>query len=226
MFGDPSGGFFVLLLFGVLALAGIAMFLTGGVLLFRGGPSTAKIVMMVLGALATSPALWFVFAMLKEEIPRTVAWDFSASRSVAALDPKRRSAREGWRDQDANYVHQGNLRSTLRLPGDRLLRGSASRVYFEEKDGLVTVIQWWGQHEKTDAVYGQAKRILEEMKLTGHSLDAWYAKARGGDRSWFSFELEGEPTIRFDIRTYSGPGEEPAPAEREWFVNVSVEWKE
>jgi hypothetical protein len=226
MFGDPSGGFFVFLLFGLMALAGIGMFLTGGALMFRGGPTTAKTVMMLLGALAMSPAVWLLFGLVKAEIPQTLSWDFSTSRGIAPLDPKRRSERENWQDRDAEYGFQGNLRTTLQLPAGRIVKGNADRVLFVEKGGQVTTIVWTGQYEKTDAVYAQAKQILAEMKLTGHGLHEWYAKARGGDKGWFSHELESEPKIAVDIRTYGRPGPEPTPADREWFVNVNVEWKE
>lgn len=222
--GSPAGGFFVLLLVAVLSLIGFGMLVTGAVLLFRGGPSFWRVVLLLLGLASVSPALWFAFFILGEFIPRNESWDFSVNRSVSVLGAKvPRSV--GLSDRDAEYSYQGNIRSTIKLPSGRQWSGAASLVVLEALGGQITGIDWQGEHANASQIYEQTKRILRDLKMTGHDLDSWYAKSRGKERIWFSFESETDLKIRVDIRGLSPELEERDPETRLWMVNVNVQWK-
>ena len=107
----------MILLAGALALLGLGASVTGGVQLWRRGRSFWRIALLLGGILAMSPALLLVagilFMELKEAIPVTHMWDFSASRSVSILDPQKRQPVDGGASE---YNYQGRFAPTSACP--------------------------------------------------------------------------------------------------------------
>jgi hypothetical protein len=61
---DPTGGFFVLLAWAVMAALGLTLCLMGVIRLVRPGRSRGKAVLLVVGGLTlASPALWLAFVL-------------------------------------------------------------------------------------------------------------------------------------------------------------------
>jgi hypothetical protein len=224
---SPAGGFVVVLLAGAVTLIGLVISIGAVVLLFRSGPSIGRFLLLVTGLAALSPAVFlaigFVYLSLKDSVPRTESWDFRTSRSVAGLDPKRRRS-VGLTDHDTEYSFQGNIRSTVQLPGDRVLSGRAYLVIVEAMGDQITGIDWQGKRDRTAVVYQHAKQILRGLHLPDNTLDSWYTKVRGGQREWFRIESASEPRIQVDIRAIPGEDDNLPPEQRECYVNVYVAW--
>jgi hypothetical protein len=225
--GSPAGGGIVILIAGALALIGLAISATGGILLWRGGSSLGRITLLGSGLALMSPALWlsiqFALLWLRDEFPSNESWDFSASRSVAVLNPEKRQSVDR-DDHDSEYTF-GSIRSIIRLPGNRQWPGLASRAYIEAKAGEVISVNWNGRHANTDQVFQEAKGILRDLRLADTGLDSWYAKARSGGTDWFSTELQGEPQIRVDIRRIPTGGDAISLEKTPWYVSVDLIWK-
>jgi hypothetical protein len=61
---DPTGGFFVLLAWAVMAALGLTLCVMGVIRLVRPGRSRAKaLLLMAVGLLLASPALWLAFVL-------------------------------------------------------------------------------------------------------------------------------------------------------------------
>ena len=226
-----AGGAIVILLAGALALLGLGASVTGAVLLWRGGRSFWRIALLLAGILVMSPALLLVaeilFIELKEAIPVTQMWDFSASRSVSVLDPQKRQPVDG-RAYDSEYNYQGTLRTTIRLPENRLLSGEAWIMYLRANKGQVTLINWRTRGARTDHAFRGCKRIMHELKLNTDLLDAWHAKILRGERESFSAGTsDADPAVRVTLRWISNLDGAPLPPEQiEWMLQVEVEWKD
>ena len=226
-----AGGAIVILLAGALALLGLGASVTGAVLLWRGGRSFWRIDLLLGGILAMTPALLLVtgilFIELKEAIPITHMWDFSASRSVSVLDPQKRQAVDGGA-YDSEYNYQGTLRTNIRLPENRLLSGEAWIMYLRANKGQVTLINWRTRGARTDDAFRGCKRIMQELKLNTELLDAWHAKIHRGERESFSAGTsDADPAIRVTLSWISNlDGAPQSPEQIEWMLQVEVEWKD
>src|SRR3970282_628278 len=99
---DFTGGILVLLLAAALALAGLVICAVS--LYYR------KRILFIVGLALMSPVLALGGDLFWEEIPLSIEWDCSADRSVARLEEDPVYGR---------YYYQGNIRSTIRLPGGR-----------------------------------------------------------------------------------------------------------
>jgi hypothetical protein len=225
--GSPAGGILVIMLAGAFLLFGGMATLIGAALLLRNGPSLWRVALLVGGLAALAPGvwvgLWIAVPLFEDLIPRTESWDFSTSRSVAALDLKRRNSVER-SDRDSEYYFQGNIRSTIRLPEGRQFSGRGSLVIVEALRGQVTVIDWRGRQLKTPDVFEETQRILRELRIPGRQLDDWYAKLRAGQHKWFTAESPGLPRVQVHIRKLPGEAVEVPIEDREWYVNVYADW--
>ena len=225
--GSPAGGGIVILIAAAFALVGLAMSATGGILLWRGGSSLGRITLLGSGLALMSPALWlgiqFALLWLRDEFPSNESWDFSASRSVAVLNPEKRQSVDR-DDHDSEYTF-GSIRSTIRLPANRQWPGLASRAYIEAKAGQVISVNWNGRHRTIDDIFQEAKGILRGLRLPDAGLDSWYAKTRSGETNWFRTELQTEPHIRVEIRRIPTGGDAISIERTPWYVSVDLSWK-
>jgi hypothetical protein len=199
-------------------------------MLWRGGRSFGSIALLLGGILAMSPALLLaagiLFNELKDAIPVTHMWDFSASHSVSVLDPqKRRPVDIG---HDSEYTYQGTLRTTIRLPANRLLSGDAWIMYLQANKGQVTLLNWRTRPAPTHPTFQACKRIMRELKLNTDLLDDWHATILRGEKKSFSAETsDADPEVRVSLRWVSNLDNSPLPPEQiEWMLQVEVEWKD
>jgi hypothetical protein len=222
-----TGGIIGLLFAALLAVFGLVSSITSVLLLFRKGPGAGRIALLVVGLLAMSPALLLLGGLAwvtwQEMRPRAMSFDFSAGRSVAGLDPKRRRTVD-LPDSDAAYSFQGNVYSTVRLPGNRHWTGRAEILYVDAFREQAMVVDWKGKRDQPERIYAEARRILSELQFTGHALDSWYAGVRAGE--WKEFRVESEPEPRIEVRVRGIPGDplETPIDKRVCFVNVRVAW--
>ncbi|MGH9788728.1 MAG: hypothetical protein ACRD4U_08530 [Candidatus Acidiferrales bacterium] len=227
---DVTGGILVLLVAAAMALGGLVICAIS--LYYR------KWILFIVGLALMSPALALVGYLLWEELPRSYEWDFSSDRSVARLDKEPTYGR---------YYYQGNLRTTIRLPGGRQWSGRAYLVTFDtgshEGGDQIESIYWDGPRMSAEDTREEARRILSELGLaetaplassesivTGN-LDVWYEAARRQD--WRNFNVEtppatagkpgSNPRVNLYLRRRSADdeGEEPA-----WTLHVEVVWEE
>jgi hypothetical protein len=226
--GNPAGGIIVILLAGALSLIGLVLSISGALLMLRGGPSFWKVVLLVGGLAALSPALFlvagFVYLELKESLPQNASWDFSNSRSVSMLDPKKRRSVDNMSDHDAEYSFQGNIRSNVRLPSGRQWSGRGYLVIVDAMGDQITAIDWQGQKNHADQIYQQAKQILQELRMTDPGLEEWYATVRRGEPASLRVEPGTQPRIQVNIRPIPTGGDRIPLEKREWYVNVYVDW--
>jgi hypothetical protein len=226
-----TGGVVVILFAGALALLGLGVSVTGGVMLWRGGRSFWSIALLLGGILAMSPALLLAAGILlnelKEAIPVTHMWDFRASRSISVLDPRKRQPVDGG-PYDSEYTYQGTLRTTIRLPVNRLLSGEAWILYLRANQGQVTNINWRTRGARTDPAFRECQRIMRELKMNTDLLDDWHAKIRRGEKESFSAETsDGDPAVQVSLRWISKLDDAALPPEQiEWVLQVDVEWKD
>ena len=94
----------------------------------------------------------------------------------------------------------------------------------EALSGQVTAIDWRGRQRKTAEVYEETQGILRELRIPVRQLDDWYAKLRTGEQTWFTAESHGLPRVQVGIRKLRGDSHEGPVQEREWYVNVNVDW--
>jgi hypothetical protein len=226
-----AGGVIVILFAGALALLGLGVSVTGGVMVWRGGRSFWSMALLLGGILAMSPALLLVTGILlnelKEAIPVTQMWDFSASRSVSVLDPLKRRPVDGG-PYTSEYTYQGTLCTTIRLPADRLLSGEAWIMYLRANKDQVTLINWRTRGARTNPAFHECKRIMRELKLNTDLLDDWHAKILRGEKESFSAGTsDADPDVRVSLRWISSLNDAPLPLEQiEWMLQVEVEWKD
>jgi hypothetical protein len=204
---DVTGGFLVLLVLGVFALAGTILCALG--FFYR------KPLYFIFGLVLASPLLVLVGYVLWQDMPRTHSWDFSAGRNISQLDIEPRRG---------NYYYTGNIRSTIRLPSNRHWSGRASSVVFFAKSGRLDEIYWSSRRLNTDRAYREAGRILGELGFKDHGLEAWYEKARGGEAGRFNIATSGdiEPgiTVYMWRRAVEEEGEKSP-----WYLYVKVTWE-
>ena len=226
-----AGGAIVILFAGALALLGLGAFVTGGVMLWRGGRSFGRLALLLGGILAMSPALLLVagilFIELKEAIPVTQMWDFSTSRNASVLDPQKRVTADGG-SYDSEYTYQGTLLTTIRLPAKRLLSGEAWIVYLRASEGQVNLINWRTRGTLTDPAFRGCKRMMRELKMNTDLLDDWYTKILRGEKESFSAGTsDADPAVRVSLRWITKLDDAPLPPEQiEWVLQVDVEWKD
>ena len=208
---DPSGGFFVLLLVGVLGLVGLGLGFAGAVLFVRRHRYWA-VSLLFLAMVLTSPALWFGWVLFAPELPRDKSWDFSASRDVAQLQDDKPAG--------AHYYYQGNIRSTVKLAGDRHWSGNAYLVVFRTEAGKIADMHWQSRLSEAAAAHDLAGRILKDLALPATGLDDWRERVRRGEPAAFGvFEktTAGE-SVEVMLRGSSEPDA--------WAVHVNVRWHE
>ncbi|HEX9764317.1 MAG TPA: hypothetical protein VGA39_03460 [Candidatus Acidoferrales bacterium] len=219
---DVTGGILVLLLAAALAAAGL--FICAVSLYYR------KWILFIVGLALMSPVLALVGYLFWEEIPRSYEWDFSADRSVARLEEEPVYGR---------YYYQGNIRSTIRLPGGRGWSGKAGLVTFQAESGQVDSIFWDSRALSTEEAYPEARRILGELRLCAPGapasggddcgLDAWYQRERQPSEALAkegqSFHAEtpagADPRVHLYTRRISPESEAPV-----WTIHVEVVWPE
>ncbi|MCI0658633.1 MAG: hypothetical protein L0170_16395, partial [Acidobacteria bacterium] len=121
------------------------------------------------------------------------------------------------------YYYQGNIHSTIRLPGGRQWSGKAGLVTFQAESGQVDSIFWDSRALSTEEAYPEARRILGELRLDASGLDAWHQAMRGTD--WKSFHAEtppgADPRVHLYTRRISPESEAPV-----WTLHVEVVWAE
>jgi hypothetical protein len=229
--GGAAGGALVILFAGALALFGLAASVTGSVMLFRGSRSFLSIAFLLGGILAMSPAVLLAAGILLEElkdaIPVTHMWDFSGSRSTSVLDPLKRQPVDGGA-YDSTYTYQGTLRTTIRLPENRLLSGEAWIIYLQANKGQVTHLNWRTRRLRTEDAFRECKRILGELKLNPDSLDDWHGKIlRREEAAIYTEASDAIHEVRVTLRRVSNLESEPLPPEQiEWMLQVEVDWKD
>jgi len=221
---DPTAGFLVLAVAGLLALAGLVICAVSA---YR-----RKWIVFILGLALASPALALVGYLAWEEIPRSYEWDFSRDRSVARLEEEPVFGR---------YYYQGNLRTTIRLSGGRGWSGRAVLVTFDtgshEGGEQIESIYWDGPRLSAEETRAEARRMLGELGLaetaplassesvaTGN-LDVWYEAARSEDRRNFNAETPpgSNPRVNLYLRRRTGLDEREEPT---WTIHVEVVWEE
>ena len=208
---DPTGGIIVILLGVVLAIAGLVSCVIGAVLLVRSWKSRSKaLLILFLGLVLMSPALWFAWEMFAPDFPRDKSWDFSTSLSVAQLHEAK--------DAEA-YYYQGNLRSTVKLSSNRQWSGNAYLVVFRARAGRITDVHWQTRAADAPQAYQNARRILKELALPDRDLDSWYAKVRRGEPASFSVVAGSDTDVSIEVRMRGSVAEE------NWVVHVNVSWK-
>ncbi|MGH9777529.1 MAG: hypothetical protein ACRD5I_03885, partial [Candidatus Acidiferrales bacterium] len=126
---DVTGGILVLLVAAAMALGGLVICAIS--LYYR------KWILFIVGLALMSPVLALVGYLLWEEIPRSYDWDFSSDRSVARLEEEPVYGR---------YYYQGNIHSTITLPGGRQWSGRAYLGTFDtgshEGGDQIETIYW------------------------------------------------------------------------------------
>jgi hypothetical protein len=208
-----AGGALVLLVAGALAVA-------GGVALAAGIAQRRPVVLALGLALLAPPAIVLgilLVTFVPEAIPRTREWDLRADRHVSRLD----ATPSG----DA-YYYQGNLRTTIALPGGLGWSGRASHVVFRRRGDAIERIEWQGRREDLPAAVASARRILGELGLDAAALDAWHERAAGSaDATTFhSRSEEGrDPGIGLRLRGYAETENAPITS---WSLLVDVTWRE
>jgi hypothetical protein len=220
---DVTGGILILAIVAALALLGI--------LLCAAGVYYRKWVLVIAGLALMSPALALVGYLAWEEIPRSYEWDFSGDRSTARLEREPTFGR---------YYYQGNLRTTIRLPGGRQWSGRARVVTFDtgsrEGGEQIESIYWDGPRLSAEETLAETRRILRELGLeetapiassesivTGN-LDVWYEATRSKDWKNFNAETPAGSNPRVNLylrRRVLDEGEAP-----DWTLHVEVVWKE
>ncbi|MFN0169274.1 MAG: hypothetical protein ACKV22_22855 [Bryobacteraceae bacterium] len=217
----------MLLASGALALVGFGMTIAAGILHLRRRPSFAKFPLLIGGILLLSPALWFAIGLapmlLQDLFPRNESWDFSASRDVTGLDPRRRSSVDRT-EHDTEYAFQGSIRSAIRLPGDRRIVGLAYIIRVEAMRGQIVNLNWHGKNRGTDAVYEETKQMLETLRIGAAAIEAWRTKLRNSEPSSFSTESTGKPRIRVEIRRVPDGGLRGLNEKSDWYLSVEAEW--
>jgi hypothetical protein len=220
---DVTGGILILAIVALLALLGILLGVVAAI--YR------KPILLIAGVAAATPALALVGYLFWEEIPRSYEWDFSSDRSVARLEEEPVYGR---------YYYQGNLHTTIRLPGGRQWSGKANLVTFDtgshEGGEQIESIYWDGPRLSAEEARAEARRILGELGLaetapvapsgsivTGN-LDVWYEATRSQD--WRNFNLEtpagSNPRVNLYLRRrVTDENEEP-----DWTLHIEVVWEE
>jgi len=199
---DVTGGILILMIVALLGLLGIILCAVS--IIYR------KPVLFIAGLAAATPALALVGYFVWQERPQTHTWDFSSSRSVEQLDIEPTYGR---------YYYQGNLRTTIRLPGGRQWSGKAGLVTFQAESGQVDSIYWDSQALSTEEAYAEARRILGELRLDDRGLDAWH---KGEEHNFNASTPEGgDPLVTLYLRRISPESEAAV-----WTVHVEVVWKE
>ncbi|MGH9510492.1 MAG: hypothetical protein ACRD2M_11185 [Terriglobales bacterium] len=218
---DVTGGILVLLVAGAMALGGLVICAISVV--YR------KWILFIVGLAMMSPALALVGYLLWEEIPRSYEWDFSSDRSVARLEEEPVYGR---------YYYQGNIHSTIRLPGGRQWSGKAGLVTFQADSGQVDSIFWDSRALSTEETFSETRRILGELRLcapgapasggddcspaTAGKLDSWREAAASA--RWKSFHAEtpagSDPRVHLYTRRISPESEDAV-----WTLHVEVVWK-
>ena len=223
---DVTGGILVLVIVALLGLAGLVICVVS--VIYR------KPILFIAGLAFASPALALVGYFVWLELPQTQSWDFSADRSVARLEEEPVYGR---------YYYQGNIHSTIRLPGGRQWSGKAGLVTFQAESGQVDSIFWDSRALSTEEAYPEARRILGELRLCApgapapqahepraHAsggddcgLNAWYQATRSSD--WQSFHAEtpagADPRVHLYTLRISPESEEAV-----WTIHVEVVWEE
>ncbi len=221
---DVTGGILILMIVALLALLGL--------LLCGVGAYYRKWILFIAGLAFASPALALVGYFVWLERPQTYAWDFSADRSVAQMDQEPTYGR---------YYYQGNIHSSIRLPGGRQWTGRAVLVTFDtgshEGGEQIESIYWDGPQGNAEETRAEARRILGELGLaetapvapsgsivTGN-LDVWYDAARSENRRNFNLETPAgsNPRVSLYLRRRTGLDESEAPT---WTIHVEVVWQE
>jgi hypothetical protein len=204
---------------------------TGGIMLWRGGRSFWGIALLIGGILAMSPAFLLAAGILlnelKDAIPVTHMWDFSTRRSVSVLDPRKRQSVDGGL-YDSTYTYQGTLRTTIRLPANRMLSGDAWIMYLQANQSQVTHLNWRPRPARTEHAYRECKRIMHGLSLNTDLLDDWHAKILRGEKASFSAETsDAGHAVRVSLRRTSNLDSAPLPPEQiEWMLQVEVDWKD
>ncbi len=198
---DVTGGILILMVVALLGLLGIVLCVVS--VIYK------KPVLFIAGLAAATPALALVGYFVWLERRQTYAWDFSAGRSVEQLDIEPTYGR---------YYYQGNLRTTIRLPGGQGWSGEAGLVTFQTESGQVDSIYWDSQALSTQETYQEARRILSGLRLDDRGLDAWH---RGDEHNFNTSTPEGSnPLVTVYLRRISPESEAPV-----WTVHVEVVWK-
>jgi hypothetical protein len=183
------------------------------------------VVFFLVGLVLVSPAVWVTWAVFRDLIPRWKSWDFSAGRSTALL--KEEAEADPELRERVGYTYTGNIHSTVKLPSNRQWSGTARTVYFKLKSGNVSEIHWESPQVETDRVYAEAQRLLKELTLGGaanRDLDAWYAKARQGERAYFVAEERFARDAKIQVQVT--PQRRAPPKAPLWTVDVNVWWDE
>ncbi len=199
---DVTGGILILMVVALLGLLGTILCVVSVV--YR------KPVLFIAGLASATPALALVGYFVWQERPQSYEWDFSSDRSAARLD---------FDPVYGRYYYQGNIRSTIRLPGGRQWSGKAGLVTVQAESGQVDSIYWDSQALSTEEAYREARRILGELGLENRGLDAWH---KGEEHNFNASTAEGsEPQVTLYLRRISPESEEAV-----WTIHVEVVWKE
>ncbi len=215
---DVTGGILILMVVALLGLLGIILGVVS--VIYK------KPVLFIAGLASATPALALVGYFVWQERPQSYEWDFSSDRSAARLD---------FDPVYGRYYYQGNLRTTIRLPGGRQWSGEAGLVTFQADSGQIDSIYWDSQALSTEEAYREARRILGELKMdeaalpaagrpaTAGKLDAWHEEVRSrGDGRFDRSTPEGsDPRVTLYLRRISPESEEAV-----WTVHVEVVWRE
>jgi hypothetical protein len=212
---DTTAGLLLLLAAGVLAVVGLAVCIFAG---FK------HPFFFLLGLVMASPALWVAWLVFGKEIPRTQAWDLSASRGAKVLgeddaDPEMR--------ERVGYTYSGNIHSSVRLSPTRYWSGRARSVYFRVGSGEITAIQWRSHSLEAQRAYQEARRVMHELSMEGEGmpkLDRWHAQVAHGGRRYFVHDARVERGAKVEISVT--PLDKDAPKEPLWILDVGVWWNE
>ncbi|HXE74710.1 MAG TPA: hypothetical protein VNN18_03600 [Candidatus Xenobia bacterium] len=198
---DVTGGIFILAIVLLLGLLGIILCVVS--VIYR------KPLVFIAGLAAATPGLALVGYFIWLERPQNYEWDFSRDRSVAQLDIEPTYGR---------YYYQGNLHTTIRLPGGRAWSGEAGLVTFQADSGQVDSIYWDSRGLSTNEAYSEARRILGELGLEGRGLDAWH---KGVEHNFNASTPEGsDPLVTLYMRRISPESEAAV-----WTIHVEVVWR-
>lgn len=198
---DVTGGILILMIVALLGLLGIVLCVVS--VIYK------KPVLFIAGLAAATPALALVGYFVWLERPQSYEWDFSSDRNAARLDKDPVYGR---------YYYQGNIRSTIRLPGGRQWTGKAGLVTFQVESGRVDSIYWDSRALSTDEAYAEARRILGDLKLEDRGLEAWHS---GEEHRFNASTPEGtNPLVTLYLRRISPESEAAV-----WTVHVEVVWR-